>query len=669
MCSGTTTGRAAGILLALLATTVAYGQSAPDPANATRLIIKLRDAAPIPTADTAPTGTAAADDRRQAQGRAQMQEQEQEQERRNRLDTVSGRAGLEWRSSRTIGAGMAALTLARRLSGAELDRQLAALRSDPDIEFAVVDQRRFAQAMPSDPLYPNQWYLQNGQPAAANFAGAWDITTGSPDTVIAVVDTGVRYDHPDLTSRLLPGHDFISGDSPTSFVTANDGNGWDADASDPGDWVTSAEKQSGPLSGVEGCDVGNSTWHGTRVAALIGAGTNNGMGIAGGTWQGGILPVRVLGKCGGFDSDIIAGMLWAAGLPVTGAPPNPHPARVINLSLGSSGTCTAAYQSAIGRLTAAGTLVVASAGNDNEPVGAPANCSGVLAVAGLRHAGTKVGYSDFGPEISVAAPAGNCPDLDTTSQCTYSLITADNSGLTAPAASTYTDEFHPNIGTSFSAPIVTAIAGLMYAVNDKLTTAEWIDRVKAGARSFPAPDPGLPTCPATSTDDATLQQCNCTTTTCGAGIADAEGAVAWALRPIARIASVSGSGAGQNVRLDGSTSAAGRNRTLDQYAWTPVSGDPVFVGATNEPVTTVAVPASGLVTVRLTVTDDVGRSDSRELTLGASSGGGGSGSTSGGGGGGGGGAVDLLVPGLLLALARRRRSMIRSSTGSRAPAG
>lgn len=668
MRSGTTTGRAAGILLGLLATTVAYGQSAPDPATGTRLIIKLRDAAPIPTADTAPTGAAAADDRRQAQGRAQMQEQLQEQERRNRLDAVSGRVGLQWRGSRTIGAGMAALTLARRLSGTELQQQLAALRSDPDIEFVVVDQRRFAQAMPSDPLYPNQWYLQNGQPAATNFSAAWDLTTGSPDTVIAVLDTGARYDHPDLTGRLLPGYDFISGESSSSFVTANDGNGWDADASDPGDWVTSAEKQSGPLASVDDCEVGNSTWHGTRVAALIGAGTNNGMGVAGGTWQGGILPVRVLGKCGGFDSDIIAGMLWAAGLPVAGAPPNPHPARVINLSLGSSGECTAAYQSAITRLAAAGTLVVASAGNDNGPVGVPANCSGVLAVAGLRHVGTKVGYSDLGPEVGVAAPAGNCPDIDTTSQCAYSLVTADNTGLTTPAASTYTDEFHPNIGTSFSAPIVAAIAGLMYAVNDKLTTAEWIDRVKAGARSFPAPDPGLPTCPATSTDDATLQQCNCTTTTCGAGIADAEGAVAWALRPIARIASVSGSGAGQNVRLDGSASAAGRNRVVREFAWTSVSGNPAFVGTTNEAVTTVAVPASGLVTVRLTVTDDVGWSDSRELTLGTSAGGGGSAGGSGSGGGGG-GAVDLLVPGLLLGLVRRRRSMIRGSTGSRAPAG
>ena len=255
-------------------------------------------------------------------------------------------------------------------------------------------------------------------------------------------------------------------------------------------------------------------------------------------------------------------------------------------------------------------LVIASAGNSSGPVDAPANCAGVLAVAGLRHVGTKVGYSSLGAEVGISAPAGNCPDPGS---CAFSLVTATNTGQTVPGSSSYTDGVNANIGTSFSAPIVAAAAGLMHAVNDGLTTGEFIARIRSGARAFPAPQPGLPTCPAL---DAATGQCNCTTTTCGAGIADAPGGVAEALRPMARVLKPAGTGAGQSVTLDGSSSAAARSRSISNYAWTPVAGNPAFVGATNGSMATIAVPASGLVTVLLTVTDDAGRTDAREVTLG-----------------------------------------------------
>ena len=344
---------------------------------------------------------------------------------------------------------------------------------------------------------------------------------------------------------------------------------------------------------------------------MIGAATNNATGIAGGLWNGKVLPVRVLGKCGGYDSDIIAGMRWAAGLPVDGVPPNPTPARILNLSLGSPGNCVSSYRTVFTELAEAGVLVVASAGNDSGPVETPANCSGALAVAGLRQVGTKVGYSSLGSEVAISAPAGNCPELDTTFLCSYSLITADNTGQTVPASSTYTDDFNYNIGTSFSAPIVAAVAGLMHGVNDGLTTAEFTARIKASARPFPPPESGIPVCPSL---DSLTAQCNCTTTTCGAGIADAPGAVAEALRPMARIVKPAGTGAGQNVTLNGSSSDAARGRSVSSYAWTAVSGSPVFVGATNGAMATVAVPERGLVTVRLTVTDDLGRADTQEET-------------------------------------------------------
>ncbi len=161
---------------------------------------------------------------------------------------------------------------------------------------------------------------------------------GSTGVVIAVLDTGVLYDHPDLGrgdrgGKLLPGFDFVSA----SHMT-NDGDGRDANPSDPGDWVDSSDKTN-PL--FTNCDIAGSSWHGTRVAGMIGALTNNSAGVAGLDWNSFILPVRVLGKCGGIDSDILAGMRWAAGLHVAGVPDNPTPARILNLSLGSDGACEA----------------------------------------------------------------------------------------------------------------------------------------------------------------------------------------------------------------------------------------------------------------------------------------------------------------------------------------
>src|SRR5207253_11028783 len=155
---------------------------------------------------------------------------------------------------------------------------------------------------------------------------AWDLQVGSPGITVAVVDTGIT-SHPELAGRVLPGFDFI-----TDAGEANDGTGRDNDASDPGDATGDGECAPG-FPGQP------SSWHGTFVSGLIAANTNNGAGIAGIDWNAKILPVRVLGKCGGTFDDIAAGILWAAGLPVFGAPPNAHPAKVINMSLGGFTAC------------------------------------------------------------------------------------------------------------------------------------------------------------------------------------------------------------------------------------------------------------------------------------------------------------------------------------------
>ena len=297
----------------------------------------------------------------------------------------------------------------------------ARLQQETDVEYAVPDERRHIVGAPRDPLYAEgvpgdgpaagQWYLRapaGEVQSSLNVEPAWAVTSGRPDVVVAVVDTGVRYDHPDLLpvslgGNLLPGYDMIS-----QGEIANDGDGRDADASDPGDWVSQAELFSRG-SAFFRCATGPeaSSWHGTQVSGLVAALTDNGLGMAGTAPGVRVLPVRVLGKCGGYDSDIIAGLRWAAGLAVPGVPANPYPARVINLSLGGDGACSAAYQEAVDEVAARGTLIVAAAGNSSgHAVGVPADCRGVLAVGGLRHAGTKVGYSSLGSEVAISAPPG-----------------------------------------------------------------------------------------------------------------------------------------------------------------------------------------------------------------------------------------------------------------------
>ena len=277
-------------------------------------------------------------------------------------------------------------------------------------------------------MFTSQWYLKNTEVSAVNAIDAWDAERGSTGVVVAVLDTGVFYDHPDLGradrgGKLLPGFDFVGADH-----MANDGNARDADPSDPGDWIDAADKTN-TLYG--NCDTSGSSWHGTRVAGMIGALTSNTSGVAGLSWNSFILPVRVLGKCGGLDSDILAGMRWAAGLHVPGAADNPTPARILNASFGSDGPCEATYRDVINEITARKVLLVLSAGNEGTMVSSPGNCPGVAAVAAIRHAGSKVGFSSLGPEVTIAAPGGNCVNING-GPCLFSLDTTSNSGATAP---------------------------------------------------------------------------------------------------------------------------------------------------------------------------------------------------------------------------------------------
>jgi serine protease len=533
----------------------------------------------------------------------------------DRSAALAKRTGLELKLRRDISEQLIATQI--ELRGHGKDQALAALQADPQVEYVTVDHRRYPHATPNDTLFDGQWYLKSAEVSSVNAVGAWDREQGSTGVVIAVLDTGVLYDHPDLGradrgGKLLPGFDFVNG-----TAQANDGDGRDADPSDPGDWVNSTDRSN---SAFTNCELTDSSWHGTRVAGMVGALTNNAAGVAGLDWNSFILPVRVLGKCGGVDSDILAGMRWAAGLHVNGVTDNPTPARVLNMSLGSDGVCEPSYRDVIQELTARKVLVVISAGNEGTVVSSPGNCPGVAGIAAIRHAGSKVGFSSLGPEVTIAAPGGNCVNVNG-GPCLFSLDTTSNTGSTAPATHSFTDQANNNLGTSFSAPIVSGIAALMLSRNNNLSTTQLLGRLREGARPFPTTVSDAPTIQAChvpqNAQDFQLEQCLCTTDTCGAGMVDAANALAAADRPIAAVALPTSVSPGQNVSLSAAGSAAACGRTISSYAWTVVSpaGNPPTISGASTANASVIAPAFTAVTLRLTVTDDQSRADSADILI------------------------------------------------------
>jgi serine protease len=561
------------------------------------------------------------------------------------VSSLSRRTGVAISGSRQLTPSMHAVFLPKTLYGASVDAVLRQLRADPSVAFADVDERRYAHAMPNDPLFlptataSGQWYMQKpstatptSDAAATDAVSAWDITKGSSGTVIADVDNGIRFDHPDLLragfdssragfgGRLLPGYDFVGQDENSAnsallgtFLIANDGDGWDPDPSDPGDWIDSTDLANSAVFPSKNCTAGNSSWHGTRVMGVLGALTNNDVGIAGMTWNPYLLPVRALGKCGGLDSDIMVAIQWAVGLPINGVPDNPYPADIINLSLGGTGgACPTQYQNLIATLTGMGVLVVASAGNESGPVDIPANCPGVLAVAGLRNVGTKVGYSSLGPEVGIGAPAGNCVNTNG-GPCLRSIDTTTNEGSTVPGTNSYTDQINSNLGTSFSAPIVSGVAALMRAVNANLTPPQIIARMQASATAYPQPvtTPPTPQCVNGSTSSV---ECACTTSTCGAGMVNALSAVKAALNPIAAVNIPTGFTTG-SATIDAGGSAPACGATIAAYAWTATAGVHIVSGATSSAVN---VMVSGAGTLTLVVKDSAGNSDTAVVNFKAS---------------------------------------------------
>ena len=595
---------------AAIAPSVALASS--KQAEATGLIIGFKDA----VAATADEETSSAGHGPWASGRERARAKWDGTTRkgRERLTRLVREAGLPEGTVREAGNAQL-LRFDRPLRGKALDSAMRRARLHPDVAWVEPDVLVPRLAVPvmsndpllfnSDPLIAQQWHLQ--QPGGANLAGlnlpsAWFTTTGATGSpVVAVVDSGILPTHPDLVGKLLPGYDLVS-----ELSVANDGNGRDADPSDPGDWVHPADLAN-PL--FAGCELSDSSWHGTFIAGQIAAATDNAQGVAGLNWGAKVLPVRVSGKCGALVSDLLDGLRWAAGLPVSGLPANPTPARVINLSFGGDQPCSWAYQSTIDAVTNAGALVVVAAGNEDTTLTRPADCRRVMTVASVRKDGAKAAYSSFGSRVALAAPGGSFAPVGSPEPSTAWLLhSTDNSGATTPLA----DIYGFKQGSSFAAPQAAGVASLMLAVNPFLSPRQLIERMKAGTRPHAnvaiggVGECGLP---------GTVGVCKCTTNTCGAGMLDADTSVQLATGPAVVIKPLAQVEPGTVVTLDGSQSVAIPGFHIVSHQWVQVEGPPVTIASATSAVATATLVSEGTYVFSLTLRDDQSPSRDGEDTI------------------------------------------------------
>ena len=393
---------------------------------------------------------------------------------------AANRHGVVVSPLRQMAGGAQVFRLSKAMRHHDVESLASSLKAgDPNVEFAEPDRLLQPLVTPNDALFAQQWSLSDAT-AGIRAPLAWDRARGAGITV-AVIDTGVL-PHADLLANLLPGYDFV-----TDVFMAGDGNARDADAADPGDAVAAGACAAGSAAS-------KSSWHGTHVAGIVAASGGNALGVTGVAFGARILPLRVLGRCGGYTSDIADAMVWAVGGTVSGLPVNANPARVLNLSLGGRSACNRTTQTAIDTARAKGAVVVVAAGNDNTDAAtsAPANCSGVVVVTATGKSGGKASYANTGAIVTLAAPGG-----DTSG----GILSTLNTGTAGPLADSYASA----MGTSMATPVVAGVAALMLSANPRLAPDQVASLLKASARAFPT-----------------------ACANCGAGLVDANAAVTMA---------------------------------------------------------------------------------------------------------------------------------------------
>ncbi|WP_373054750.1 S8 family serine peptidase [Thioalkalivibrio sp.] len=317
------------------------------------------------------------------------------------------------------------------------------LRTQPDVATVSPNFILKPQAVPNDPRYSEQWFHWN-----IDLPQAWEISTGLADdgeVVVAVIDTGVFRGHEDLQGKLLQGYDFV--------------------LDEPG-----------------GDDPGPGIWHGTHVAGIIGAATDNGIGIAGVSWGAQILPVRVLTEASGADgegegrlSDVLDGIRYAAGLPFGDEPSADPRAEVINLSLGGEIPCDDWSTDFFREIRDLGIFLVAASGNSPDGSGAitfPASCDSVFAVGASDRENRRAPYSHYGDELDFVAPGG----LIRSQQSPDGILSTIANGSGEDLGSDYA--FYQ--GTSMAAAVASGVVALARSVDPALTPVRFAEMLECG---------------------------------------------------------------------------------------------------------------------------------------------------------------------------------------------
>ena len=345
-----------------------------------------------------------------------------------------------------------ARSMAAQLSEIELKaatlRRVKAIAKQDGVEYAEPNYiHKHLATTPEDPRYQAQWHYPK-----INLPAAWDISTGDNNVKVAVLDTGVFDQHPDLVNRMsADDYDFIEDAS-----NSGDGDGMDADGSDPGDGRDNAL--------CSNSDYATSSFHGTHVAGTIGADSNNGMDVSGVTWAGEIMNLRVLGCLGGYDYDIANAIRYAAGLENSSGVIVADPADIINMSLGGGGSSNT-MQQAVTDARNAGVVIIAAAGNSSSSQPSyPAAYEGVVSVSATNTQDGLASYSNYGTSIDISAPGGEYGDADGDGyqDLVLSTLAVIEDGVIQPTVAAYQ-------GTSMAAPHVAGVVSLIKAIYPQLT--------------------------------------------------------------------------------------------------------------------------------------------------------------------------------------------------------